>query len=84
MHQSIQAFYDRKYTGGVEIPRTSKQYTVDCVPDGTRLDIRDVGCGSGANSACFRTGGCFWHLSRKSSILNALFADCLIVVMEKP
>jgi SAM-dependent methyltransferase len=32
----------------------------------------------------FRTGKCFWHLSNKSSALNTLFADTLIVVMEKP
>jgi SAM-dependent methyltransferase len=50
MHQSIQAFYDRKYTQGSEIPRTSKIYTIDCVPDDTPLDILDVGCGSGSNS----------------------------------
>ncbi len=57
MHQSIQAFYDRKYTGGAEIPRTSKQYTVDCVPDGASLDVLDVGCGSGANSALLAAKG---------------------------
>src|SRR5262249_44179409 len=32
----------------------------------------------------FRTGGSFWHLSSKSALLNTLYADCLIVVMEKP
>jgi SAM-dependent methyltransferase len=32
----------------------------------------------------FRTGRHFWHLSHKSRLLNPLFADCLIVVMDKP
>jgi 2-polyprenyl-3-methyl-5-hydroxy-6-metoxy-1,4-benzoquinol methylase len=32
----------------------------------------------------FRTGKSFWHLSRASTFLNGLFADTLIVVMEKP
>jgi SAM-dependent methyltransferase len=32
----------------------------------------------------FRTGGYFWHLSQRASMLNTLFADCLIVVMTKP
>ena len=32
----------------------------------------------------FRTGGHFWHLSNKSSLLNTLLADTLILVMEKP
>jgi 2-polyprenyl-3-methyl-5-hydroxy-6-metoxy-1,4-benzoquinol methylase len=50
VNKSIQAFYDRKYTTGTEISRSSKQYTIDCVPDGVKLDIIDVGCGSGANS----------------------------------
>src|SRR5215216_222881 len=57
MHQSIQAFYDRKYIEGAEIPRTSKTYAVDCVPNGASLDILDVGCGSGANSAALAAKG---------------------------
>jgi SAM-dependent methyltransferase len=57
MHQSIQAFYDRKYTQGTEIPRTSKIYTIDCVPDDTQLDILDVGCGSGSNSLALAAKG---------------------------
>ena len=57
MHQSIQAFYDRKYTQGSEIPRTSKIYTIDCVPDDTPLDILDVGCGSGSNSLALAAKG---------------------------
>jgi 2-polyprenyl-3-methyl-5-hydroxy-6-metoxy-1,4-benzoquinol methylase len=32
----------------------------------------------------FRTGGHFWHLSQRSSVFNVLFADTLIVIMEKP
>jgi 2-polyprenyl-3-methyl-5-hydroxy-6-metoxy-1,4-benzoquinol methylase len=57
MHQSIQAFYDRKYTEGSEIPRTSKVYTLDCVPHNVSLDILDVGCGSGANSVALAAKG---------------------------
>jgi len=57
MHQAIQAFYDRKYSGGAEISRTSKQYTIECVPDGRSLDVLDVGCGSGANSAALAAKG---------------------------
>jgi ubiquinone biosynthesis O-methyltransferase len=50
MHTNIQAFYDRKYTEGSEIPRTSKQYAIACVPATGNLRILDVGCGSGLNS----------------------------------
>jgi 2-polyprenyl-3-methyl-5-hydroxy-6-metoxy-1,4-benzoquinol methylase len=57
MHKSIQAFYDRKYSEGSEVPRTSKQYTIDCVPDDRSLDILDVGCGSGLNSAVLAAKG---------------------------
>jgi 2-polyprenyl-3-methyl-5-hydroxy-6-metoxy-1,4-benzoquinol methylase len=57
MHQSIKAFYDRKYTVGTEVARTSKQYTVDCVPTGASLEILDVGCGSGANSRALAAKG---------------------------
>ena len=57
MHQSIQAFYDRKYVEGAEVSRTSKFYTIECVPDGKSLDILDVGCGSGANSAALAAKG---------------------------
>jgi len=57
MHQSIQAFYDRKYTQGSEILRTSKIYTIDCVPDDVPLDILDVGCGSGNNSLALAAKG---------------------------
>ena len=48
---SLQTFYDDVYQRGAEIPRTSKQYAIDCVPAGGGLFILDVGCGSGANSA---------------------------------
>jgi 2-polyprenyl-3-methyl-5-hydroxy-6-metoxy-1,4-benzoquinol methylase len=57
MHGAIQTFYEQKYTGGSEVPRTSKQYTVDCIPGGTCLDILDVGCGSGLNSALLAAKG---------------------------
>ena len=32
----------------------------------------------------FRTGKKFWHFSRRSHVLNTLFADTLIVLLEKP
>jgi 2-polyprenyl-3-methyl-5-hydroxy-6-metoxy-1,4-benzoquinol methylase len=57
MHQSIQAFYDRKYTQGIEILRTSKIFAIDCVPDVRPLDILDVGCGSGINSLALAAKG---------------------------
>ncbi len=57
MYKSIPAFYDKQYSEGPEIWRTSKQYTVDCVPDGERLEILDVGCGTGANSVALAAKG---------------------------
>ncbi len=57
MRTNIQAFYERKYTEGSELPRSSKQYTIDCVPaDGCR-SILDVGCGSGMNSKALAAKG---------------------------
>lgn len=56
MRTNIQAFYERKYTEGSELPRTSKQYTIDCVPAGS-LSILDVGCGSGMNSKALAAKG---------------------------
>jgi len=57
MLKNIQAFYDRKYTEGAEISRTSKQYLIDCVPNSNNLEILDVGCGSGANSEALAAKG---------------------------
>ena len=57
MSEAIKAFYERKYTQGAEIARTSKEYTLDCVPDGQGLGILDVGCGSGANSVILADKG---------------------------
>ena len=57
MHKSLQAFYDRKYATGTEIFRTSKQYGIDCVPDRGNLEILDVGCGAGTNSAALAAMG---------------------------
>jgi 2-polyprenyl-3-methyl-5-hydroxy-6-metoxy-1,4-benzoquinol methylase len=57
MHQRIRAFYDQKYAHGSEIPRTSKVYAIECVPDVTPLDILDVGCGSGSNSLALAAKG---------------------------
>lgn len=57
MRTNIQAFYERKYTEGAELPRTSKQYAIDCVPASGRLSILDVGCGSGLNSKALAAMG---------------------------
>lgn len=57
MTRDIKAFYDRKYSAGAEIPRTSKIFTIDCVPDGGGLRVLDVGCGSGLNSAAIAAKG---------------------------
>jgi 2-polyprenyl-3-methyl-5-hydroxy-6-metoxy-1,4-benzoquinol methylase len=57
MQHSIKAFYEKKYAAGQELPRTSKQFTVDCVPADRALDILDVGCGSGANSLALSKKG---------------------------
>lgn len=57
MRANIQAFYEHKYTEGVELPRTSKQYAIDCVAAGERLSILDVGCGSGLNSRALAAKG---------------------------
>jgi 2-polyprenyl-3-methyl-5-hydroxy-6-metoxy-1,4-benzoquinol methylase len=50
MRQDLKEFYDQKYAAGRELPRTSKQFAADCVPDNRVLEVLDVGCGSGANS----------------------------------
>jgi 2-polyprenyl-3-methyl-5-hydroxy-6-metoxy-1,4-benzoquinol methylase len=57
MSEAIKAFYERKYTQGAEIARTSKDYTLACVPDGRGRDALDVGCGSGANSLALAAKG---------------------------
>jgi len=61
MPQAIKVFYDRKYSEGSEIPRTSKIYALECVPLGDALDILDVGCGSGANSLALAAKGHRMH-----------------------
>jgi len=57
MADSLQSFYDRTYVEGTEILRTSKQYTIDCVPSDAVFDILDVGCGSGENSLALAAKG---------------------------
>ncbi len=57
MSDLLQTFYDRKYAEGSEISRSSKQYTIDCVPSDIALDILDVGCGSGENSVALAARG---------------------------
>src|SRR5437764_10053072 len=61
MPQAIKVFYDRKYSEGSEIPRTSKIYALECVPSGDALDILDVGCGSWANSLALAAKGHRMH-----------------------
>jgi SAM-dependent methyltransferase len=57
MPETLKIFYERKYSAGIEIPRTSKDYTLACVPEGDALDILDIGCGSGANSVALAAKG---------------------------
>jgi 2-polyprenyl-3-methyl-5-hydroxy-6-metoxy-1,4-benzoquinol methylase len=61
MLKNIQAFYDRKYSEGTEVARTSKQYLIDCVPHSGKFEILDVGCGSGANSEALAARGHTLH-----------------------
>jgi SAM-dependent methyltransferase len=43
-------FYEDQYREGQEYARTSKLFTLRCVPDGGGLSVLDVGCGTGDNS----------------------------------
>jgi 2-polyprenyl-3-methyl-5-hydroxy-6-metoxy-1,4-benzoquinol methylase len=61
MRESIRAFYNHKYTTGRELPRSSKQFAVGCVPEDRILDILDVGCGSGINSLLLAQKGHRMH-----------------------
>lgn len=54
----VQDFYESKYLGGEEIRRTSKLYTLDCVPSsGAALEVLDIGCGTGHNSMLIAAKG---------------------------
>src|SRR5579871_5322066 len=57
IHRDVREFYDASYSRDAEIWRTSKRYTIDCVPEGGGLQVLDVGCGSGANSAALAAKG---------------------------
>jgi 2-polyprenyl-3-methyl-5-hydroxy-6-metoxy-1,4-benzoquinol methylase len=57
MSTGVQAFYDRKYAEGTELPRSSKRFTLDCVPAEGPLEVLDVGCGAGINSQAIRAKG---------------------------
>ena len=61
MHRGIREFYERKYTTGAEIQRTSKEFATDCVPADRVLEILDIGCGSGANSLVLARKGHHVH-----------------------
>ena len=69
MGEALRLFYERKYTAGAELPRSSKRYTIDCVPHGGSLDVLDVGCGVGLNSEAIRLKGhrvCGVDISRQA------------------
>lgn len=51
------SFYEAKYAAGEEIQRTSKLYTLSCVPDDGPLEILDIGCGTGLNSVWLAARG---------------------------
>ena len=54
----VRDFYEGKYAGGEEIQRTSKLYTLDCIPStGPPLQILDIGCGTGLNSRAMAAKG---------------------------
>lgn len=47
---SVKDFYEQKYRQGKEFQRTSKIYTLECIPRTGNLKILDMGCGTGMNS----------------------------------
>lgn len=57
MQRDVESFYNHKYTNTAEISRSSKQFAIDCVPNGGGLRILDVGCGTGLNSAALAAKG---------------------------
>jgi 2-polyprenyl-3-methyl-5-hydroxy-6-metoxy-1,4-benzoquinol methylase len=57
VNEALRLFYNAKYADGAEVPRSSKVYTVACVPDGGGLEVLDVGCGAGLNSRAIRAKG---------------------------
>ncbi len=50
-------FNEDKYKAGEEIHRTSKLYTISCIPDKGNLKVLDVGCGTGLNSSLIAKQG---------------------------
>jgi SAM-dependent methyltransferase len=50
MSNVLQGFYENKYRDGIERPRSSKVFTLDCVPAEGNLVVLDIGCGTGENS----------------------------------
>lgn len=50
MTNVLQDFYEDKYREGRERPRSSKQLTLDCIPEQGHLRVLDIGCATGENS----------------------------------
>lgn len=45
------AFYEAKYAAGDELPRSSKLFALQCLDQcGERMQVLDLGCGTGLNS----------------------------------
>ena len=54
---ALREFYEAHYEQATELPRTSKVYTLACIPQGGPLAILDVGCGTGENSEAIAAKG---------------------------
>ena len=44
-------WYEKKYKYGEEIPRSNKIYALNLVSNNTKLNILDIGCGTGMNTS---------------------------------
>ncbi|HTW51518.1 MAG TPA: class I SAM-dependent methyltransferase [Stellaceae bacterium] len=57
MTNVLRTFYEEKYRDSRERSRTSKLFTLECVPPQGHLRVLDVGCGSGENSLAIAAKG---------------------------